>query len=215
MAYKPLGRMGPPPRSFAADAHDCIMVRVHTDRPNTSLWRDSPRPHGELPSDRPHRTSAGPEPVAARLRAVGRRQPAARRKLTQQGPADRVSALDTSGPIQVLRAIVLPQSLLMKAGQAQVPESRSVGAELVGSEQFRREALFLEELAHQPDCRPLVAPALNQHVENLALVVDGAPQVHPFASNPDHHLVEVPSITLASAAPPQLSGAPGRQFHNP
>src|ERR1700736_2635590 len=30
MVLKPVSRMGPPPRSFAADAHDCIMVR--------SLW---------------------------------------------------------------------------------------------------------------------------------------------------------------------------------
>ena len=28
MAFMPRGRMGPPLRSFAADAHDCIMVRV-------------------------------------------------------------------------------------------------------------------------------------------------------------------------------------------
>ena len=28
MAFMPLCRMGPPPRSFAADAEDCIMVRV-------------------------------------------------------------------------------------------------------------------------------------------------------------------------------------------
>src|SRR5215813_10261852 len=28
MALMPRGRMGPPLRSFAADAHDCIMVRV-------------------------------------------------------------------------------------------------------------------------------------------------------------------------------------------
>jgi predicted TIM-barrel fold metal-dependent hydrolase len=34
-----------------------------------------------------------------------------------------------------------------------------------------REALFPEELAHQPECRPLVAAALNQHVENLALMM--------------------------------------------
>jgi len=32
--------MGPPPRSFAADAHDCIMVVILADPPNTSLWRD-------------------------------------------------------------------------------------------------------------------------------------------------------------------------------
>src|ERR1700694_3644881 len=105
----------------------------------------------------------------------------------------------------VLRAIVLPQSLLMTAGQVEGPEGRAGGAEPVGRQQFRRETLFLEELAHQPECRPLVAPALNQHVENLALVIDGAPQVHPFASNPDHHLVEVPSIARPWAPPPQLS----------
>jgi hypothetical protein len=75
--------------------------------------------------------------------------------------------------------------------------------------------LFLEELAHQPDCRPLVAPALNQHVENLALVIDGAPQVHPFAGNPNHHLVEVPSIARAWAAPSQLSCDPVPEFQNP
>jgi hypothetical protein len=32
--------MGPPPRSFAADAHHCIMVRVVRHPPNTSMWRD-------------------------------------------------------------------------------------------------------------------------------------------------------------------------------
>jgi len=74
---------------------------------------------------------------------------------------------------------------------------------------------FLRELTHQPECRPLVAPALNQHIENLALVIDGAPQVHPFASNPDHHLVEVPSIARPWAAPPQLSCDPGPEFQNP
>src|SRR6202035_5345455 len=30
----------PPPRSFAADAHDCIMVRIRTDLPNTSVRRE-------------------------------------------------------------------------------------------------------------------------------------------------------------------------------
>ena len=28
LAFMPIGRMGPPLRSFAADAHDCIMVQV-------------------------------------------------------------------------------------------------------------------------------------------------------------------------------------------
>lgn len=41
--------MDPPPRSFAADAYDCIMVRVSTDPPNTRLWRAIPRPQQSSP----------------------------------------------------------------------------------------------------------------------------------------------------------------------
>ena len=37
-------------RSFAADAHDCIMVRIQTDLPHTSVRRED-APNGELPSD--------------------------------------------------------------------------------------------------------------------------------------------------------------------
>jgi hypothetical protein len=68
----------------------------------------------------------------------------------------------------------------MKAAQTQLPESRTVGAQLVGDQQLRCEALFLEQFAHQPECRLRISPTLNKHVEDLALVVDGAPQVHPF-----------------------------------
>jgi hypothetical protein len=66
---------------------------------------------------------------------------------------------------------------------------------------------------HQPECRPLVAPALNQHVENLTFVVNGTPQVHP--GNPDYHLVEVRPIARAWAGPSQLSCYPGPELQNP
>ena len=36
----PTKRMGPAARSFAADAHDCIMVRIQTDLPHTSVRRE-------------------------------------------------------------------------------------------------------------------------------------------------------------------------------
>src|SRR3954465_7488868 len=51
MVLTPFLRMGPPPRSFAADAHDCIMVRPPLDLPNTRVWRDDPRPMASSPSD--------------------------------------------------------------------------------------------------------------------------------------------------------------------
>src|SRR6516225_6634012 len=77
-------------------------------------------------------------------------------------------------------AIIFSEALIMRAGEAQLPESRAVGAQLVGDQQLRCEALFPEQLAHQPERRPRIAPRLNEHLDDLALVVDGAPQVHPF-----------------------------------
>ena len=69
------------------------------------------------------------------------------------------------------------------------PERGSIGAQLVGHEQFRRKPLLSEKLAHQLQCRSGVAAALHQHVENLAFVIDGTPEVHLLASDPNNHLV--------------------------
>src|SRR6476646_8792199 len=57
MAQMPTEGMGPAAPSFAADAHDCIMVRIRTDLPNTSLWReDAPQWRAPLGSLRRHST---------------------------------------------------------------------------------------------------------------------------------------------------------------
>jgi hypothetical protein len=50
-----------------------------------------------------------------------------------------------------------------------------------------------------------ITPTLKEHVEDLALVVDGGPQIHPFPGDPNDHLVEVPSSARAWAALPQLA----------
>ena len=69
LALMPIGRMGPPLRSFAADAHDCIVV-WSLDLPNTRLWRDYTALESGLPSDRhPDRTKrrhCGSRPFKAR-----------------------------------------------------------------------------------------------------------------------------------------------------
>jgi hypothetical protein len=46
----------------------------------------------------------------------------------------------------IFGSIVLSEALLMMAGQAKLPEGRSIGAQLVGDEQFRRKALLPEKL---------------------------------------------------------------------
>ena len=103
----------------------------------------------------------------------------------------------------------------MRTGKAKLPESSAVGAQLVGDQQPRREALFAEQLAHEPECRLPVATALNQHVEDLTLVVDSPPQVHAPAGDPDNHLVEVPSRARARAALPQIAGNQRAEFQHP
>ena len=57
---------------------------------------------------------------------------------------------------------------------------------------FGGEALLFEQLTHQPQCRPSVAPTLNQHVEDLAFVVDGTPQIHPLTDYPHHQAIRLP-----------------------
>jgi hypothetical protein len=56
---------------------------------------------------------------------------------------------------------------------------------------------FRSSPAHQPQRRPAVAATLDQHVEDLALVIDGTPEVHSLAGDPNNHLVQVPSIARA------------------
>src|SRR5829696_9203935 len=49
LALEPLFRLDPPPRSFAADAHGCIMVRAPRGPPDTRLRRDDPRARWRTP----------------------------------------------------------------------------------------------------------------------------------------------------------------------
>jgi hypothetical protein len=51
MAAMPPLRMGPPPRSFAADAHACIMVWVRTRPTGYKVAARLQRPTAELPSN--------------------------------------------------------------------------------------------------------------------------------------------------------------------
>jgi hypothetical protein len=71
------------------------------------------------------------------------------------------------------------------------------------------------QFAHQPQRCVFVAPALNKHVEDLALVVDGAPQIYPPAGDPNHHLVEVSSVARPLPALPQLAGDQRTKFPYP
>src|SRR5260221_5903527 len=103
----------------------------------------------------------------------------------------------------------------MVTAEPEMPEGGAVRAQLVGRPPLWCEALFAQQLAHQIYGRAAVSAALKQHVEDLAFVIDRAPEVHPFAGDPHHHLVEVPAIARPRTALPQPSRDHRAEFQNP
>src|SRR5580704_11178411 len=61
----------------------------------------------------------------------------------------------------------------------------------------------------------LVPSALNQDLEDLALMIDRAPQIHMRAGDPDDHFVEMPAITWSRTAPPQSPSDRWSEFEHP
>jgi hypothetical protein len=59
------------------------------------------------------------------------------------------------------------------------------------------EALPLQQFPHQLGGGALVSSALYQQVGDFAFVINGAPEIHRLATDPSHHLVEVPTGTEA------------------
>ena len=79
----------------------------------------------------------------------------------------------------------------------------AVGAEFIGYNRRRREALLLQEFPHQPNCRPNVPAGLNQEIQDFALTVHGTPEIELPPSNYDDHLVQVPAF--GRSWPPTLN----------
>jgi len=117
--------------------------------------------------------------------------------------------------VRVLGAIVHPLPLLMTAGQAKGLERGGIGAQLVGDRQLGRKALLLEWFAHQLRGRPFIPARLDQQIEDLALLVDGTPEIYAPAGNPRDHLVEVPSVARPGPPLPQASRDRGTEFEHP
>src|SRR5580700_5475962 len=108
--------------------------------------------------------------------------------------------------MRILSPIVLAQALLMARRQSDLGLCRAVRAQLVRHQHIGCETLFLEQLAHQLHGRSLIAPSLHQQIENLAFIVDRAPQPELLASNRYSHLIEMPTRCWPWASMAKFSG---------
>src|SRR5580700_2098911 len=108
--------------------------------------------------------------------------------------------------MRILGPIVLAQPLLMARRQSDLGPCRAVRAQLVGHQNIGCEAFFLEQLAHQFHRCSFIAPPLHEQVENLAFVVNRAPEPELPARNHHSHLIEMPMRCWARASTAKFSG---------
>ncbi len=108
--------------------------------------------------------------------------------------------------MRILGAIVFPGTEIMLLRQAEIAQRSTVRWQFVGDEGIRDEALFLQQFAHRFQRRLLVSPALNQDIQNFAVDVDSAPQMHLLAVDRDKDLVQVPATVWSRAQTAQPVG---------
>src|SRR5258708_24960095 len=102
--------------------------------------------------------------------------------------------------MRVLRSIVLPPTTLMVFLDPEVTGSSAIRPQVVSDQSIGNEAVFLKQFAHELQRGMLVPFRLDQHIEDLALGIDGAPQVNHAAIDLEIDLIQMPArVGLGSA----------------
>src|ERR1700726_1812063 len=95
--------------------------------------------------------------------------------------------------MRILRSIVAPSATLVAFCDSKMTGCGGIRSQLICDELVWDKAIFLQQLAHQFKRRPFVPPSLDQHIEDLTLGVDGAPQIDHPAIDFQIDFVQVPS----------------------
>jgi hypothetical protein len=95
--------------------------------------------------------------------------------------------------MRILRSIVAPLATLVAFCDSKMTGCGGIRSQLICDEPVWDKAIFLQQLAHQFKRRPLVPPGRDQHIEDLALGVDGAPKVDHPAIDFQIDFVQTPS----------------------
>ena len=115
----------------------------------------------------------------------------------------------------VLGPVVLVFGLAVLDRAHQFAVGDAVGGEAVGDQDPGNPALLLHELGQEPLGGLGVAPALDQDVQDVAVLVDGPPQVLPLAVDLDVDLVQVPFVAGPGSSAPQPAGVLGPELRAP
>ena len=82
-----------------------------------------------------------------------------------------------------------------------------VAAQLVGDQAHGLALLALQQLAEKACGRPAVATRLDENIEDVAILIDGTPEIAPLSLDGDEDLVQVPDVaqpTLSTLEPASI-----------
>src|SRR3954469_9289296 len=105
----------------------------------------------------------------------------------------------------ILCAVVEAFVLAVLDARHDLPLGGRIASQLVGNQHTRRAALLLQQLAQQAFGGLLIAPALDEDIENEAFLIDGAPEPVLFAGDGDDDLIKVPFVAATTTD--------GRELH--
>src|SRR4051812_13295101 len=102
----------------------------------------------------------------------------------------------------ILCPVVEPFVLAVLDARHDLPLGGGVAAQLVGEQHTRRLSLLLQQFAQQAFGGLLIAPALDEDVENKPLLVDRTPEPVLLAGDGNDDLIKVPLVAALRGAPP-------------
>ena len=87
-----------------------------------------------------------------------------------------------------------------------LPLGRAIAFQLVGNDHPRHVGQPLQQLAEKLLRRFLVATALDENIQDVAILVDGPPQIGAYSLDGEEDLVQMPLIARPGPSAPQLIG---------
>jgi hypothetical protein len=79
--------------------------------------------------------------------------------------------------MRILGSVVAPSASLVALREPEITGCSPIRSEIIRDELVWDKAVLLQKLAHKFQRRPFVPFRLDQHVEDLAFGIDGAPKI--------------------------------------
>jgi hypothetical protein len=117
--------------------------------------------------------------------------------------------------MRVLRTVIAVAVLAMFDTREHLSLCGTVALELVRDDHPGNILAALEQLAEEFLRSPLVSPALDQDIEDIAGLIDSPLEIVPLTMNREQHLVQVPLVARSGTPAPELIGIRLRKLAAP